>query len=412
MRPSTRARPPAPLLRAHLSPLGACIALGLSLVANLAQAQTAPRYTARDLPKPTAALYCVSSASLTEAGDVGQTCTYSGGSYTTPVQVCYEYLGFCYTTRNTVKVSYTLPAVWPANGGSVKPLTTSVLSSVWQATLTRSGAMVGRGSPITTKGVSIGNGQSWTWLPPYGSAGQTLNPPAALVGEYALNGVTRNGALWWRTPDGRTDAVATPDGQVKPEPLVPAPPNPGETVTEDLLLAIQDGDMAVRRRWMYAETNGVPAYRSENWFRRGQQWTRIPMPADQPALDGVTIASDGRVLLRHPQAVYTWRAEQAGTLTLVGETGGNGNGARLINASGLVAGSAPTLDSRGRSKASIWWQGQQLDLQGLVNSGLPAKTWALRTVEAINDRGQLVVNVEDTSKTGNASLKTVLLTPQ
>lgn len=383
---------------------GACVAL----LAAQAQAQTAPRYTARDLPKPAAAMYCIGSPSLTDAGAVGQTCTHNGGSYTAPMQVCYEYLGFCYTTRTTYKWVYNLPAVWPANGGSVKPLANAVPSSIWAATLTRSGAVLGTGTPITNRGAAIGYGQGWTWLSPYGTNGQTIAQPAALVGEYALKGFTQGGAMWWRELGGRADAVATADGQVRPVPRVAAAPQPGETVNEDQLLAIQDGDMAVRSRSLQSlGTDGFANYRQEGWFLRGQQWTQIPLPGPQASIEFATIASNGLVLLRIDNADYTWRAEQPGALNPV-----NGTGAVVINASGVVGGSVPIPnDSKGRIKARIWWQGQALDLQGLT-TGLPTKTWQLRNVMAINDRGQMVVHVEDTSKTGNASLKTVLLTPQ
>jgi hypothetical protein len=298
--------------------------------------------------------------------------------------------------------------VWPANGGSVKPLTTSELSSIWNATLTRSGAVLANGVPITSKGVAIGNGQGWRWLPPYSAAGQTIAPPAGLLGEYALNGFTQGGAQWWRELGGRADAVVTADGQVKPVPLVPAAPQAGETTFEDQLMAIQDGDMAVRMRLLQTvAANGFATYRHEAWFLRGQQWTQIPLPGPQASIEYAAIASNGLLLLRIDNADYTWRAEQPNLLTPT-----QGTGARVVNANGVLGGSVfiPN-DSKGRSKASIWWQGQQLDLQGLT-TGLPTKTWALRNVAAINDRGQLVVDVEDTSKTGNASLKTVLLTPQ
>ncbi len=414
MRPSTRACTPAPLRRTHLSPRGPGRAIGLAVAtglaaATLAQAQTAaPRYTARDLPKPTAALYCGGSPSLTDTGDVGQTCAYSGGSYTTTTSICVGYL-FCYPTLTTIKVTYNLPAVWPANGGSVKPLTTSELSSIWNATLTRSGAVLANGVPITKKGVAIGYGQGWRWQPPYGTAGQTIAKPAALVGDYALYGFTQGGAMWWRELGGLNDAVVTADGQVKPVPLVPTAPLAGETLAEDQLMTIQDGDLAVRRRSLQTlNANGLATYRSEVWFLRGQQWTQIPLPGPQASIEYATIASNGRVLLRIDNADHTWRPEQPNVLTPT-----QGTGASVINASGVLGGAVPIPnDSKGRSKASIWWQGQQLDLQGLITSGLPSKTWALRNVVAINDRGQLVVSVEDTSKTGNASIKTVLLTPQ
>ncbi len=388
-------------------PTPLALAAAFTVLSLSAQAQTAPRYTARDLAKPTSALYCASGGSLNARGDAMQACTYSVGSYTTTTQMCVGYL-FCYPVLTTVKVTKNLPAVWPA-GATVKALGTSQLSSAWYSTLLHTGDVVANGTAITTRGLTSGDPLGWRWLPPYGANGQTLTPPAALQGDtpYVLYGATQGGALWWRTLGGERSAVVTPDGQVKPVPLVPPPAVAGEVVTEDQLLAIQDGDIAVRGRWLQVQLPTGFDARHEVWVLKGQQWTRVPLPNERSGVDVVRIASNGRVLLGQGLQSYTWHPDQPQTVTLV-----NGSGAAVINASGVLGGGMPIPnDSKGRGKAVVWWQGQPLDLQGLT-TGLPSKSWVLRYVREINDRGQLLVDAEDTSKVGNASLKTVLLTPQ
>lgn len=375
---------------------------GLSLLATVAQAQTAPRYVARDLPKPAAALYCASKAALNEAGDVVQACTYSGGSYRSTTQQCLTEL-FCWRVPITVKVTYDLPAVWPAGRG-VQPLGLPSLSSVWQVALTRSGDVWAPGSTITTRGMMLGAATAWRWQRPYTANGQTVNPPEALAGEgYNLQGVTPDGAGWWRSLDGRRDAVAGTDGQVRPIPLVPVSGN--DEVIEDQVLAIQDGGMALRARWLRrAQATGDGELVYEVWFLWGGQWTRVPVPLAQTRLDVVTIASNGLVLLSQGSTTATWHPDQPQALQPL-----SGQGAGVINAAGVAAGSVPIPnDSKGRSKAVVWWQGQPLELQGLT-SGLPSRSWALRRVLAINDRGQLLVSAEDTSR---SLIKTVLLSPQ
>ena len=239
-----------------------------------AQAQTAPRYTARDLTKPTSALYCGAPASLNERGDAHQTCTYKVGSYTSTGKVCMDYLPICYPVTSTTQVTKTMPAVWPA-GSAAKVLDVTPLSSTWGSVILFSGEVLARGSAMTTKGFSTGPQQAWRWLPPYASTGQLLARPAALQGlDAEMQGATQGGTQWWRSLDARQNYLVSPEGVLAREPAAPLPFGAGESVEEDLVWAIQDGDQTLHGRWVRLPADNT--FRYELWYRQGQQWLRIP----------------------------------------------------------------------------------------------------------------------------------------
>jgi hypothetical protein len=393
----------------------AVLGASLALLASLAQAQTAPRYTARELPKVSASVTCGIGVAMNETGDVSQNCLYNAGSYSTTQDVCYDYLGFCYKARITRQITYLTPAVWPANGGSARSLITSVRSYSTGA-IGADGAVVGRSGPIGARGESIGPSQIVRWLPPYSAAPEVVAVPPALQREAYVSflGRTKAGGIWWADSSETRHAVVGVDGRIW---FVPAPPalnNPDETVDSQVVLAVQDGLQALRGRWIAQSLpDGSFALRYEAWYLRDQQWMRIPLSSDRTAIDSATIAGNGVVLYSQGGVSHTWRADQPGQVNALTSPVGAGSSARVINASGLVGGSVPIPnDKNSRTKAQLWWQGQALDLQGRV-TGLPSN-WQLRSVEAINDRGQLVVQAEQTSifSSSNPVYKTVLLTPQ
>ncbi|MEY4766599.1 MAG: hypothetical protein RI907_3272 [Pseudomonadota bacterium] len=405
----------AALPRALMVPASCGVAL--AVLAGQAMAQTPPRYTAKNLPKVTAARGCGAPAGLNEAGDVSLSCTYSLPSYTTTVKTCYEYLGnICFSSKTTVKPSYQAPAVWPAGSTIARPLTTSSLSYSTGA-VTLGGTVVGLSGKIDNKGQSLEViSAPFQWLPPYSAAGQPLPVPVALQGTpvQTLRDVLLDGGTWWTNLGGTQHTLAAAGGQVWRVPELPATSDPAETASEQIVLAVQDGQQAVRSRWLSTTlTNGQQSLRHELWYVRGTEAFRIPLPVSNVRVDGAAITRNGRVLFQQGFTSLVWSVNQPLTTSAVG-SGGNLNGtegASRINASGLLGGSAPIPnDSQSRSKARIWFQGQGYDLQGLT-SGLPSG-WQLRTVDAMNDRGQLVVTAQDTSAFGGGASKTLLLTPQ
>lgn len=389
--------------------------VSLALLASLAQAQTAPRYTARELPKVASSVGCTGVA-INEAGDVSQICIYNAGSYSDTQNVCYEYLGFCYKTRITRQITYQTPAVWPANGGGARSMFTSVRSYSTGA-IVADGSVVGLSGPIGTRGEPIGERQIVRWRPPYSAVPEVVMAPAALQldGPVSLQGLTKAGGLWWAGSNETRQAVAGVDGQVWFVPALPALNNPDERVEGNVVLAVQDGQQALRGRSIYQRLpNGQDVYRYEAWYLRDQQWTRIPLSTNQTYIDSATIAGNGVVLFSQGGVSHTWRADQPGQVNALTSPVGPGSSARVINASGLVGGLVPIPNDRNfRTKAQIWWQGQALDLQGRV-TGLPSNL-QLRSVGAANDRGQLVVQAEQASifaTANNPVYKTLLLTPQ
>jgi hypothetical protein len=389
-------------------------AASLALSASFALAQTAPRYTARELPKVASSVVCGVSVAINEAGDVSQNCLYNAGSYSTTQDVCYDYLGICYKTRVTKQVNYLLPAVWPASGGGARALSTSV-RSYSTGTIVADGSVLGRSGPIGTRGEPIGEPQIVRWLPPYSAVPQVVSVPAALQREgfVSYGGPTKGGGIWWRDASETKHAVVGADGRAW---LVPSPPpltNPDETLESDTVLAVQDGSQAVRTRVVAQRLpSGQDAFRFEAWYVRDQQWSRTPLTSDQSRVDSATLTTNGVVLYSQGGRYQSWRADQPANINAL-ITSPDAGRVQAINASGLAGGAVPIPnDKKFRTKAQVWWQGQALELQGRV-TGLPS-SWQLRSVEAINDRGQLVVQAEDTSifTAANSAYKTVLLTPQ
>jgi len=393
--------------RPTLLAYAAALTATLTALSFGAQAQTAPRYTARDLAKPTSAQSCGSPASLNDRGDALQTCTYKVGSFVSTGKVCMDYLPICYPVTYNNQVNKSMPAVWLA-GSAVKPLDVTALSSSWNSVLLHSGEVISQGSAMTTKGASTGPFLAWRWLPPYAATGQVVAKPANLPSpDLELYNETQGGVLWWRSLDGQQNALQTPDGRMAVEPKVPDAPLADESVIEDQLLTVQDGDQTLHGRWVRRPAGSAISARYELWYRQGTQWQRIALASDGVRTEVTQISRTGRVLFGQSGNTYTWQAGQAAAPALV-----NGAGATVINGSGVMGGSMPNLSDPARvSKAVVWWQGQPVDLQG-ITTGLPSKSWVMRNVVAINERGQLLVSTDDMSKTSNARYKMVLLTPQ
>jgi hypothetical protein len=83
----------------------------------------------------------------------------------------------------------------------------------------------------------------------------------------------------------------------------------------------------------------------------------------------------------------------------------------FISDDGVIGGGLPVPgDGAVRSRATIWVQGQSADLNSLTTAK-PGSV-LLTLVQAMNGKGQMVVAASDSSKSGDAAMKTVLLTPQ
>ncbi|MFT3859423.1 MAG: hypothetical protein QM742_18630 [Aquabacterium sp.] len=378
-----------------------------------AHGQTSTRYTVREVPRPTSATSCsVHSGGLNENGDVALACQYKGGTRQETASFCLG-LYTCFPYKVTRTWYYNLPAVWQASNSSLRSLSVSVRASVWQVWMLNSGTVLATGAPIDATGMTSSAGTAWTWSP-VSNLGEPVLPPSSLptsAQAYRIHDATTGGLILWSDVGERQLALQWPDGRVVPVPHTPAN---GDVVLEERTPIINDQGMLVRGRWVLgAPLPDQPSgeHLPQSWFFDGQSWTKMTLPPSAIGMDFTRVNAKGQALGHEVMMglTYLWQASQPDAVTQITELGGGSPG--QLNDAGLLAGSVPIPNDRnGRSRAAIWVQGKPIDLN-TVTSNLP-RGWLLTGVTALNNKGQMVVNVLDSTKLGAAANKVAVLTPQ
>jgi hypothetical protein len=369
-------------------------------------AQT-PRYAMKDLPKPANALYCTGAASVNEGGDVAMNCTYKGGTRPEAARFCLA-SNWCipYTTR--LPWYYNLPTVWQANG-TVRTLSLSTRATTSEAIMLNSGAVIATSVPLDVNGRPAGAGARWIWQATSNLA-EIYRPPAALSGQkVVLSGITPGGITQWHREDGGGSFLATPDGQVKPMPQVPAN---GDVVRYAGETVFNDQGLRVVTRWVVGPPTQAEPFGGalpQAWFFNGQEWTRMPLPpGDLNQFSDVHINAQGHVVAHDRyDARYIWRADQVAALaTLPGEPVFSEY--LRISDKGVVSGALRGSGALTPTRAAIWVNGLPTDLN-TITAAKPARL-VLTQVQAMNGKGQMVVSGTDTGLSGDSAIKTVLLT--
>ncbi len=374
-------------------PLSAAwLILALSSPAAI-RAQTS--YTAIELKSPLGygAYSCdhFNARSLGDNGDVVSLCSYVAGYFFAP-----EFMGIVPLPYSAFK-----PVVWRKGSPKLLSLPSGNDGKSFLG-VDGQGRVLGNIGPISRPNSSTVAISSNVWWDGTSRTPWTL-PAAAQGVDWTFGNVTASGkvAALSSGAAGGTPRLAIIQGSTLQN--IPLPPDVVAGAGTLKQVAMNDkGQLAVLNTASEAQGIGG-SYKA--WFWNGSDWTAItaaPIASYWVSLDNVNNA--GQVLLSDRpsyeiQTIYLW-SEAAGLSTIDprGTPTAYGNGPDFLADNGDVVGQAtfpdaPDLPLAGRRRASIWRNGQFIDLNTLVK---PPSGFVYHQVLKVNAKGQLLVRMTNT----------------
>ncbi len=414
--------------RNAVNALLALLAAALTLATAGAQAQAAaPRYTYRALPNPASALECGYQGygvplQINQSGTVVGACQFVKGYTTVPnLAKCGFTNTLCHLFNPLlVPVRYPMLVQWPANGGAPRVL--SLPSGQDKRTNTAFIGLTDSGDVYASsmKTDSLGRAtaalpyQVWLWKG-QGGAPSLVTPPASLSKvDHELLQVTKSGRKLWRAQSkslsGEVNAqqvvISAPDA---PDRLLQSLPASAGAEPFGFDFQLNDLGHVLQARLAKRTDN---TFETEFWFDQGQGWQLMPSLGGRVEfayfeykglsnMDTLPIQVDGKDILWSlrepavkqplPSAFYLGMSPQ-------GALGG----------SYFPGGSASYIEH-----GMVVLNDVLYDLNE-VTSGLPAG-WVVQKVHSINDKGQVVVEMRDSTKKPEErgkAIRMALLTPQ
>lgn len=378
----------------------------------MAQAQT---YSLKEIKRPSGSTALCGDTTLADNGDLLLRCPFSEGLvYLTEP---FPWVGV-YTSDKVVAFR---------SNGAVQTLSLPTRQEVMHIIgADANGNVMARLMPMTpSKEPKDYKGGTLTWWK--GGTRTTWTPPAGFDGDWQIGGVSANGTIMAlsraSSPQQRKLAIFRgAQGQ-----YIPLPPDmeSGVFKPDDYSFEARGqsritdkGQMIIELKRPYSGTGG-PERVTAHWFWNGSQWLELPTIAAMVNPEIKAFGDNGDVVLadRFKQDEYLW-SEVAGMRQLLelNESYGAPLGVRSINAKGVAVGTIfygdypngpgdPSL----QYKASIWINGQPVDLNTLVKrpSGV-----TFTSAQAINARGQIVVESRASTWFGGGTRRSWLLTPR
>lgn len=395
----------------HRSPRALPLIAGvlLAAAATLASGQSLPRYTMRELIKPTGGDMCGFWGDMNANGDVVQACRFTGGTRTETVLTCLgPYATFCYNAK--VKKTWTrfLPVWWPA-GGSARTLSLPIAATVERVYLSDVGEVIATGLPIDTLGYTTQSNQV-AWRVPAGSTmGVDLPPPGGQpASTFALTRASHSGHQWWSDKSDQRHLLANAQGQSLD---IATPPTTGTVTSEEWPALGEGGQLAYSRR-LYTDATRTTLI-NENWLWTGQRWQAYTLPGNAfPDMNRrASINASGHLLITDWNSGLNLLApERSSTPQAIQLDGALNPGLHLLDAADRAYGDAVVTGIKNVSAhALVWANGQWADINTLVNSR--PSSWHITFIRAVNARGQVLAQVNDNSRTGSAAERMVVLTP-